>query len=168
MFEKSNNTYQPDWKFFGLPHSFFKMLVTISFAVLSLSVFCWMYRSYYYTNPFVPHDSNLQGTALYGRDMEGALGGSIEFFCIEMIPALAVLIPYSFSRWYFIRTLILGLLYGGWLLLLLIVAMHSGSLFMINIVGVFGIEVLLGIWFILTLIADQKNKTNPANLWNKR
>ena len=158
MQENSDKINTADWKFFGMNHKFFKLFIFITFVGVIIIIFNWMYSNYYYTNPYVPYNSGLQGSNLYGRNMEGDLLSYLKLYLIENTVVLAVLLPYSFCRLYWVRLVILQFLFGCWLFLLLLVAMHSGSLYMINLFGVFLINVLIFILLISSVIAETKNK----------
>ena len=157
MQEKSDKLEKNGWKFFGISHNLFKFSVFISFLGWILLVFYWMYDSYFYKSPFVPNGSDLQGTALYGQNMEGDLESLFTLFLIENTIALAVLLPYSFTRFYWIRALILQMLFGGWMFLLLLGAMHNSSIYMLNLFGIFGVNILIFILLISSFAADIKN-----------
>lgn len=159
MSEKIPAEIHSDYKFFNLSHNLFKLALIGSFLGLIIPIIVWMYRNYYYINPFVPKNSPLTGTDLYGRNREGDLQSIITMFLIENIIVLAVLLPYSFSRLYWIRLLLLQGLYVFWFFLLVLGAMHGSSLFGINLVGVLGINLLIFIWLIVTFIADVKNRS---------
>lgn len=155
-----------EWRFFGLKNSSFKFFVSVVFLLLTALVFWWMYHNYYYVNPFVPSDSALRGTDLYGRTLEGDLLSYCRLFLIETAIVLLVLLPFSYRRLYWIRVLVLQVLFGFWFFLLVLIAMHSSSLFVINIAGVLGINVLLSILLISSVIADVQNRKSYGNLWN--
>lgn len=168
MSEKTPAEIRSDYKFFNLSHNLFKLALVGSFLGLIIPIIVWMYRDYYYINPFVPENSPLTGTDLYGRNMEGSLQSTLTMFLIESVIVLIVLLPYSFSRFYWIRLLLLQGLYGFWVFMLMLGAMHSSSLFGINLVGVLGINLLIFIWLIVTFIADMQNRKRLNNQWNKQ
>ncbi len=99
--------------------------------------------------------------------MEGDLQSIVILFLIENSVVLAVLLPYSFSRFYWVRLLILQFLYGFWFLLSTATAMHSSSLYVINIVGVLGINLLIFLWLLAAFVADRQNREVLNNQWNK-
>ena len=157
-----------EWRFFGWKNSSFKIVIGGSFMCLTMLIFWWMYQNYYYINPFVPNDSALSGTQLYGKNMEGELIGMCKFFLTEIGVVLIVLLPFSFRNNYWVRVLILQFLYGFWFFAMFIGAMHGSGLFGINLVGVLGINLLLFVLLVTTFIADLQNKSRLKNLWNNR
>ena len=166
MNAKPDKIAAPDWKFFGLGHGAFKLAVTGSFVCLILPIIFWMYRNYFFTSPFVPNNSGLHGTDLYGRNMEGDLYDMSRFFLIENLIVLAVLLPYSFSRNYWLRALILLFFTGFWTFVLFLTAMHSSGLYVINAVGMFGIDCLIFGWTLFAFFAEQKNRKVIFKEWN--
>ena len=61
------------------------------------------------------------------------------------------------------------MLFGGWLFLLLLGAMHNSPIYMLNLLGVFGINILIFILLISSSIAESRNnkkyKFNGTNAY---
>lgn len=95
---------------------------------------------------------------------ESDLASVFTFFLIECAVALAVLLPYSYHRQYWVKTLILQILFGGWLFFKFLISLHEGGLYLISVLGVFLINVLIFILLIASINADKRNKNRFENL----
>jgi hypothetical protein len=85
--------------FFGIKNSWFRLGIFLVLTVVT-AFFVWKtYESYYITDPYNP---NLEGTAAYGHNGEGAFQNSLIFLLIEYFVLLAVLLPYSFGFFYWV------------------------------------------------------------------
>lgn len=95
---------------------------------------------------------------------ESDLIAVFSFCLVENAVALAVLLPYPFQRHYWVRTLFLQIVFGGWLFFMFLGAMHSNTLYLLNVLGVFLINILILILMISSKIADIRNKDRYENL----
>ena len=155
--------------FFGVKNIWFRTTIVFVLLLWALTVVFWMYRNFYLTNPYQP---DLQGTAGYGQNSEGEFSTMLVVYSIENLIIMATLLPYSFCRLYWIRPLILQSVFGLWMMMLLVAAMHNSGLYIIHLLGIFGINIIIFVLFVLTIIADLENKksaqTIPNNQWNNR
>ncbi len=118
-----------------------------------------MYQSYYLTDPYNPE---LIGTRAYGHNGAGNFKTLSIILLIEYMILLATLLPFSFSRFYWIRFLVLQIIFGGWFFLLVLGAMHSGGIYMIHLLAVIGINIIIFILLMASVVAEivNRNKSN--------
>lgn len=140
--------------FFGIKNLWFRLGIIIIVAAWALAFAFWMYRNFYVVSPY---DPTLTGTAVYGRNGADAFNSVGIILLIESAVLLATLLPFSFSRFYWIRLLILQMVFGGWLFLLFLGAMHSGSVYMIHLLAVLVVNVIIFLLLIISIIAEVKN-----------
>ena len=118
-----------------------------------------MYQSYYLTDPYNPE---LIGTRAYRHNGAGNFKTLSIILLIEYMILLATLLPFSFSRFYWIRFLVLQIIFGGWFFLLVLGAMHSGGIYMIHLLAVIGINIIIFILLMASVVAEivNRNKSN--------
>lgn len=147
--------------FFGIKNIWFKIIVLTIFAALSGVFVFLIYRDYFITDSF---NSALTGTERYGHNGEGDFQQYALMILVEFIILTAVLLPYSFSRFYWIRLLILQFLFGGWMLLMAIAGMHAGGVHALHTLYLLGINVIIFILLTASIVAEivnhRKNQTN--------
>ena len=113
-----------------------------------------MYQNYYVTDPFNP---GLIGTARYGHNSTADFKTFSVFLLFEYLITLATLLPFSFSRFYWVRFLALQIVFGGCFFLLALGAMHSGGVYMIHLLAVLAINVIIFFLLIISVIAEVRN-----------
>lgn len=141
--------------FFGIKNVWFKAIILTIFAALSGLFLFLIYRNYFITDPF---DPNLTGTARYGHNGEGDFRQYAVMILIEFIILTAVLLPRSFSRFYWLRLVILQPLFVGWFLLMAIAGMHGGGVHAIHTLYLLAINIIIFILLIATAAAEIINK----------
>jgi len=140
--------------FFGIKNIWFKLIVLTIFSALSAAFVFLIYRNYFITDPFNPA---LTGTDSYGHNGEGDFQQYALMISIEFLVIMAVLLPYSFSRFYWIRLLILQPLFVGWMFLMAIAGMHSGGVHGLHTLYLLGINAIIFILLIFTIAAEVIN-----------
>ncbi len=145
--------------FFGIKNVRFKTIVLTVFAALSAVFAFLIYRDYFITDPF---NSALTGTEKYGHNSAGDFQQYIVMVLIEFIIIAAVLLPYSFSRFYWIRLLILQLLFVGWMFMTAVAGMHAGGVHALHTLYLLGINAIIFILLIASIVAEinSRRKTN--------
>ena len=146
--------------FFGIKNIWFKTIVLTIFSALSAAFVFLIYRDYFITDPF---DSALTGTARYGHNSEGDFQQYVVMISIEFLVLLAVLLPYSFSRFYWIRLLILQPLFIGWFLLTAVAGMHAGGVHALHTLYLLGINAIIFILLIASIVAEVINRRKADN-----
>lgn len=110
--------------FFGIENKKFRLIVAAIFAGLTLIFLSLAFWSYYYGDPYqlapVGRESRL-------HNEEGDFPAFAAVMAIEFLILAAVLVPYAFSRFYWLRLLLLQFLFFGWLGLNIYTMMPSGS-----------------------------------------
>ena len=122
-----------------------------------------IYQNYFVTDPFNP---SLTGTARYGHNGEGSFNDYAVMIAVEFCILAATLLPFSFSRFYWIRPLILQPFFGAWFLMMALAGMHAGGVHLIHMLYLLGINVIIFILLIASLIAElvgRKNQTLQNN-----
>lgn len=148
--------------FFGVKNLWFRIGIFLVLSAWALLFVSMMYRNYFIIDP---PDPALTGTARYGRNDEGGFKGFTILLLIEYLVLLAVLLPYAFSRFYWLRVLMLQIICGGWLFLLLLGAMHNSGVYMIHLLAVFGVNIIIFVLLTASIVAEivNRNKSNrPA------
>ena len=141
--------------FFGIKNSWFRLGIFLVLTVPAALFVYWLYDSYYVTDPYNP---NLQGTQAYGHNGEGAFELYGMMTLIEYAVLLGVLLPFSFSRFYFVRLIILQAVFGFWLFMMFFSAMHSGNTHIIHMLWTFFVNVIIFVLLILSIIAEVVGK----------
>ncbi|MDQ2746319.1 MAG: hypothetical protein M3T96_03560, partial [Acidobacteriota bacterium] len=140
--------------FFGIKNWRFRFgVVSALFFWMALFI-GWMAYSHFVT---APHDPRLTGTADYGRSEGGDFASYTIVILVECGVLLAVLLPYSFSRYYWIRPLVLQPLFGIWLLAMAITGMHGSQIHGIHILWLLGINIFIFLLLIASIIAEVTN-----------
>jgi len=140
--------------FFGIKNIWFKVGV---FLVLSLwsGLFVYLiHRNYFVTDPFNPE---LTGTSRYGHNGEGDFRQYAVIISIEFLILAFVLLPFSFSRFYWIRPLILQSAFGFWFFMMAVAGMHGGGVHALHTLYLLGINVIIFVLFIASVIAEIVN-----------
>ncbi len=145
--------------FFGIKNLWFRISIFLILSAWALLFVSMMYQSYYVTDPYNPE---LIGTAAYGHNGAGNFKTFSIIVLIEYLILLAMLLPFSFSRFYWIRFLVLQIIFGGWFFLLILGAMHSGGVYMIHLLAVLGINIIIFILLMASVGAEivNRNKSN--------
>lgn len=133
------------------------------FAALSGLFLFLIYRNYFITDPF---DPNLTGTARYGHNGEGDFRQYAVMILIEFFILMAVLLPLSFSRFYWLRLIILLPLFGGWFLLMAIAGMHGGGVHAVHTLYLLAINAVIFILLAVTIIAEIINNRKSHSIQN--
>jgi hypothetical protein len=109
-----------------------------------------------------PYNPELIGTRAYGHNGEGNFKTFSIIVLIEYLILLGVLLPFSFSRFYSMRFLVLQTIFGGWFFLLVLGAMHSGGVYMIHLLTVLAVLIIIFILLITSVVAEivNRNKSN--------
>lgn len=144
--------------FFGIKNAWFRTGIFLIVAAWAALAIYWMHRNYYVIDP---PDASLTGTARYGRNDEGGFQSFSILILIESLILLATLLPYSFSRLYWIRLLILQMIGGGWFFLLVLAAMHNSGVYMIHLLAILAINIIIFILLIASVIAEIGNRNKP-------
>lgn len=147
--------------FFGIKNLWFRTGTLLILAAWTAWIIAAMYRSYYI---FDPYDPTLTGTAQYGHNSEGAFTQILMFVLIEFGLCVAVLIPWSFSRFYWLRCLILLFVYGGWMMLMAITIMHGGKVVALHVLWLFGINIIILVLLIASIIAEFLNRRKEKTI----
>ena len=145
--------------FFGIKNVWFRIGIFLILSAWALLFLSMMYQSYYVTDPYNPA---LIGTVAYGHNGEGNFKTFSIIVLIEYLILLGVLLPFSFSRFYWIRFLVLQMVFGGWFFLLVLGAMHSGGVYMIHLLTVLAVLIIIFILLITSVVAEivNRNKSN--------
>ncbi len=141
--------------FFGIKNVWFRIGIFLILSAWALVFVSMMYQSYYVTDPYNPA---LTGTRAYGHNGEGNFKTFSIIVLIEYLILLGVLLPFSFSRFYWIRFLVLQIIFGGWFFLLVLGAMHSGGVYMIHLLAVLGINIIIFILLVASVVAETVNR----------
>ena len=147
--------------FFGIKNIWFKTIVLTAFAALSALFVFLIYRNYFINDPYNPA---LTGTERYGHNGAGDFQGYAVMILVEFLVLTAVLIPYSFSRFYWIRLVILQPLFMTWMFLMAVAGMHGGGVHALHTLYLLGINVMIFVLLAAAVIAEvvsRKNQTNP-------
>lgn len=137
--------------FFGIKNLWFKLGIFFIFAVLSGLFIALIYRDYFISDPFNP---NLEGTSRYGHNSAGDFQQYAVMILIEFLVLAAILLPYSFSRFYWVRLLILQPLFGGWFLLMAVAGMHGGGVHALHTLYLLGVNAIIFILLAATITAE--------------
>lgn len=146
--------------FFGIKNIWFKTIVLTAFATLSALFVFLIYRNYYITDPY---DPALTGTERYGHNGAGAFQRYTLLILIEFLVLAAVLVPYSFSRFYWVRPLILQILFFGWTLLMLVSGMHGGNVDALHTLYLLGINAVIFVLLAAAVIAEVVSRRTHQN-----
>lgn len=141
--------------FFGIKNLWFRIGLLGILAAWTTWAVAAMYRSFYI---FDPYDPTLIGTASYGHNHEGAFTRFLTLMLIEFGIIAAVLIPFSFSRFYWIRCLILQFFASGWLMLMAVAGMHGGNVDALHTLWLFGINIMILVLLVASIIAEYLNR----------
>lgn len=145
--------------FFGIKNLWFKTIVAAIFSVWAALFVFLMYRSYFVNDP--PNQA-LTGTASYGHNGDGDFQTFAVFLLVEYLILLGALIPHSFSRLYWLRLLVLQIVCGGWMMLLVLGAMHSGSVYMIHLLAILVANAIIFVLLVASIVAEvSNNRKNP-------
>ncbi len=145
--------------FFGIKNVWFRIGIFLILSAWMLLFISMMYQSYYVTDPYNPE---LIGTRAYGHNGAGDFKTFSVVVLIEYLILLGVLLPFSFSRFYWIRFLVLQIIFGGWFFLLVLGAMHSGGVYMIHLLAVLAVLIIIFILLLASVVAEivNRNKSN--------
>lgn len=149
--------------FFGIKNLWFKLGIFFIFAAWSAFFVALIYRNYFITDPFNP---NLEGTERYGHNSEGDFQQYAVMILIEFLVLAAVLLPYSFRRFYWVRLLILQPLFAGWFLLMAVAGMHAGGVHAHHTLYLLGINAIIFILLAATIVAEIVNSRKNQALQN--
>lgn len=141
--------------FFGIKNFWFRIGILSILGGWTLWMIVAMYRSFYI---FDPYDPTLTGTASYGHNHEGAFTRFLTLMLIELGIGLAVLLPWSFSRFYWLRCLILLVIFFSWMLLMAVAGMHGGNVDMLHTLWLFGINIIILVLLVVSIIAEVLNR----------
>ena len=145
--------------FFGIKNVWFRIGIILILSAWALLFVSMMYQNYYVTDPYNPE---LTGTARYGHNGTDDFKTFSIIVLIEYLILPAVLLPFSFSRFYWIRLMVLQIIFGGWFFLLAMVGMHSGGVYMIHLLAVLGINIIIFVMLIASVLAETVNR-NKSN-----
>lgn len=137
--------------FFGIKNIWFRLGIFLVLTILTAFFIYKMHQNYYVTDPYNPA---LTGTAVYGHNGDGAFAGGLQFILIEYFILLIVLLTYSFSRLYFIRTIILQIVFGCWFCLMAVAGMHGGGVHAIHVLWLLAVNVIIFILMCLSIVAE--------------
>lgn len=140
--------------FFGIKNLWFKLGVFSMLAAWSGLFVVLIYRNFFITDPFNP---NLQGTERYGHNSAGDFQQYAVMIFIEFLILAAVLLPFSFSRFYWVRLLILQPLLAGWFLLMAVAGMHGGGVHALHTLYLLGVNALIFILLVAAIVAEIVN-----------
>ena len=145
--------------FFGIKNVWFRIGIFLILSAWALLFVSMMHQSYYLTDPYNPE---LIGTRAYGHNGEGNFKTFSIIVLIEYLILLGVLLPFSFSRFYSMRFLVLQTIFGGWFFLLVLGAMHSGGVYMIHLLAVLAVLIIIFILLLVSVVAEivNRNKSN--------
>lgn len=149
--------------FFGIKNLLFKLGIFFIFAAWSALFVALIYRNYFISDPFNP---NLEGTERYGHNGAGDFQQYAVMILIEFLVLAAVLLPYSFRRFYWVRLLILQPLFGGWFLLMAVAGMHGGGVHALHTLYLLGINAIIFILLVATIVAEIINSRKNQALQN--
>ena len=158
-----------NWRFFGIKDAFFKTGISLILFALAAVFVGWMYHNQFVADPYNPE---LTGTKVYGHNGADSFRVSAVLTAIELFVLLATLLPYSFSRFYWVRPLVLQFVFGCWLFLMAVSSMHGGGVQMRHVLWVFAVNVFIFILLIASIIAEAINKSRIGAMqiqqWNQR
>ena len=141
--------------FFGIKNSRFKLIILSTLAVWSGLLVYLSYRDYFITDPFNPE---LTGKSRYGHNGAGDFHQYFVMMLIELLILAAILLPFSFSRLYFIRPLILQAAFGCWFVLMAVGSMHGGGVHALHTLYLLGINAIIFILLFASIIAEVVNR----------
>lgn len=142
--------------FFGIKNFWFRLAIFLPLTIAAILFIGWMYHNYYVIDPYNPE---LHGTAVYGHNGEDAFKGYAIATFIEYAVLLVVLLPLSFSHLYFVRVIILQVVYGFWLFVMFIGSMHNGYVHIIHVFWLFVVNIILFPLLLLSFISEVSNKS---------
>lgn len=137
--------------FFGIKNVRFKIILLTTFGALSAVFAFLIYRDYFITDPL---NLELTGTERYGHNSAGDFQQYILMILIEFVIIAAVLTPYSFSRFYWIRLLLLQFLFGGWMILTAVAGMHAGGVHALHTLYLLGVNAVIFILLAASIAAE--------------
>ena len=137
--------------FFGIKNLWFRLGIFLVLTILMMFFIWKRYENFFVTDPY---DPNLVGTARYGHNGESDFQTFAVMALIEFGILLAVLLSYSFNRFYFIRVLILQGLFGVWFFLIAIAGMHAGGVHAIHTIWLLAVNIILFVLLVLSVIAE--------------
>lgn len=137
--------------FFGIKNRWFRLGLLTILTMWTAWAVAAMYRSFYILDPY---DPTLTGTASYGHNHEGAFSRFLTLTLIEFGICAAVLLIKSFSRFYWLRCLILLVILIPWMLLMAVAGMHGGSVDMLHTLWLLGINIIIFVLLIASIIAE--------------
>ena len=145
--------------FFGIKNLWFRIGIFLILSAWALLFVSMMYKSFFVTDPYNPE---LIGTSAYGHNGAGDFKTFSIIVLIEYLILLGVLLPFSFGRFYWIRLLVMHAVFGGWFFLLVLGAMHSGSVYMIHLLAILGVNIIIFILLAASVVAEivNRNKSN--------
>lgn len=147
--------------FFGIKNFRFRIGVFLVPALWSVLFVYLMYQNYFVTDPFV---AELRGTIRYGHNGEADFQRHAGLVLIEFLVLMFVLLPFSFSRFYWIRLLVLQAGFGGWLFMLAIAGMHAGGVHALHTGYLLGINMLIFVLFVASVFAEITNNRKNRSL----
>lgn len=152
--------------FFNNKKNRLALIVFLALSIWTALAIYRMYISYFVADPFNP---DFSGTRAYGHNGAGAFQTFAVMTLIGYFVLTATLVPYFFSRHYWIRPLALQCVFGFWLILMGMVAMHSGGVQALHLFWTFGVNVIIfallltsGVWELVAYDRrrSQKNSTS--------
>lgn len=137
--------------FFGIKNLWFRIGISVVVSAWAAVTLYAMYQNFYVADPYNPA---LTLTDAYGHNGAEAFQTFSTVLLIECLILLIVLLPFSLSRLYWVRLLVLQIVAGGWLLLLAFGAMHSGGVYMIHLLAVFAVNVIIFVLLAASIAAE--------------
>ncbi len=158
-----------NWRFFGVKDEHYKLGISVVLTALAAAFVGWMYHNQFVADPYNPE---LTGTSVYGHNGAGSFNVSAVFVAIELFALLATLLPYSYSRYYWVRPLVLQFVFGCWLFLMAVSSMHGGGVQMRHVLWVFAVNVFIFILLVASIIAEavntKRHRAMQIQQWNQR
>jgi hypothetical protein len=155
--------------FFGIKNLWFRLGVFLVLTIWTALLIGLMYRNYFVFDPFNPE---LTGTAAYGHNGEDAFKSYAVLTLIEYLVLLAVFLPYSFSRYYWIRPLLMQFFFGFWFFVMAITGMHGGGVHGLHALWLLGINGIISILLVATIVAEAAgrnvNRAIQNQQWNNQ
>lgn len=143
-----------DQLFFGIKNRWFRLGVFLVLSIWTILFIGWMHHEHYVADPYNPA---LIGTSAYGHNGENAFSSYAVLILTEYLILSAVLLPYSFSRYYWIRPLVLQIFGVFWLMVMAITGMHGGGVHAIHVLWLLGINGIIFVLLIASIVAESAN-----------
>lgn len=118
--------------------TWFGLAVFFTVSIWTWLIIRWMYINYFFTDPYNP--TLIINYGHNGADAFQTFGVITLIGCFVL---LATLVPYFFSRHYWIRPLVLQCVFDFWLVMMTMGAMHSGGVQSLHLLWTFGVNVII-------------------------